>query len=956
MIPVNYFFKRVSIKNIIYQSAGFFFFTSIIFSQWSSDLSTPLSIGSGIQAQAASTSSGGLYITWLSDGDYHVYLQYLNHLGEPQLGNGGLVVSNNQNSSWIAVYHLNLGVDHDGNAIITTVDQRTGSVWEVYAYKVGPDGTMHWGDSGIGLTSSSVSNMSPRLAVTENNSVIVTGTHNDNTVLFHHISSSGTLLWGEGILISDADATLISPYPVISSDNNIIIQWIRQTGPFWAANSELYLQKYDYDGNPIWGNPVVAAGPVVFPMGNWLQESIPDQNGGSISAWTEMSGNVQSAVAQHTDVDGNQTWATGVELSDNSSHFRISPRMALAESNQDLIGAWNESNSGQSQRGIYAQRIDSNGNRLWGSNGIAVVELNGNYDYLDLSVEALGDDIVTVYIEQAVSMNGDIYSTMLDPSGNAFWIGGRVAITNSNNPKSDMTTVEGPNCVYIVWSENGSVFTHCLRSDGSLGPPDLTPPPLISDQQIMEDEELAIDLSYIGESVSYSAESDTTAVSVIINNQTLLLTPQPEWHGISNITVYMTDVNNISDTTSFLLTVTSVNDPPTIEPVDDILISEDSTAVVFLNAVDIDTDDLMYNFYPTQPVFNFNHSGDSLYITPSMNWNGQVNLSIFVSDGENSDNISLTITVVPVNDPPIIDPIDDITLDEDESIDIILNSEDVDGDDLIYSFHLDNYDLALGIEGETLSITATTDFNGDIPVTIFVSDTALMDSTTFTVTVNAVNDPPSEFGLIYPTILDTIQISTATDETIPFTWESSNDVDSDVSYKLTVTMDYSGTIYSQDYLNIIDSSTSISVYDYAAYMTDYNLTYWTADYIVVASDGEYEIISSDSGNFVFENTTLSVKQKLIPIAFALHQNYPNPFNPITSLHYDLPEDGLVNITIYDMMGRVVKTLVNGSQTAGFKSIQWSATNDRNDPVSAGLYLYSIQAGEFRQTKKMVLLK
>ena len=94
----------------------------------------------------------------------------------------------------------------------------------------------------------------------------------------------------------------------------------------------------------------------------------------------------------------------------------------------------------------------------------------------------------------------------------------------------------------------------------------------------------------------------------------------------------------------------------------------------------------------------------------------------------------------------------------------------------------------------------------------------------------------------------------------------------------------------------------------------------------------------------------------MPLNFILHQNYPNPFNPITSLKYDLPEDGLVNITIYDMMGRVVKTLVNSSQTAGFNSIQWNATNDRNDPVSAGLYLYTIQAGEFRQTKKMVLLK
>ena len=94
----------------------------------------------------------------------------------------------------------------------------------------------------------------------------------------------------------------------------------------------------------------------------------------------------------------------------------------------------------------------------------------------------------------------------------------------------------------------------------------------------------------------------------------------------------------------------------------------------------------------------------------------------------------------------------------------------------------------------------------------------------------------------------------------------------------------------------------------------------------------------------------------IPKVFHLYQNYPNPFNPITSLRYDLPEDGLVNITVYDMMGRVVKTLLNSSQTAGYKSIQWNATNDRNEQVSAGLYLYTIEVGEFRQTKKMVLLK
>ena len=94
----------------------------------------------------------------------------------------------------------------------------------------------------------------------------------------------------------------------------------------------------------------------------------------------------------------------------------------------------------------------------------------------------------------------------------------------------------------------------------------------------------------------------------------------------------------------------------------------------------------------------------------------------------------------------------------------------------------------------------------------------------------------------------------------------------------------------------------------------------------------------------------------LPTAFSLYNNYPNPFNPMTTIRYNLPEDALVNITIYDMMGRVVTNLVSSQKNAGYKSIQWNATNDAGQPVSAGLYLYTIQAGQFRHTKKMVLLK
>ena len=112
---------------------------------------------------------------------------------------------------------------------------------------------------------------------------------------------------------------------------------------------------------------------------------------------------------------------------------------------------------------------------------------------------------------------------------------------------------------------------------------------------------------------------------------------------------------------------------------------------------------------------------------------------------------------------------------------------------------------------------------------------------------------------------------------------------------------------------------------------------------------------SDTISFVI-GEQLNTSRYNIPGKFYLEYAYPNPFNPVTTIRYNLPEDAMVNITIYDMMGRQVKTLVNGSQTAGYKTIHWNATNDKNRPVSAGLYLYAIQAGEFKQSKKMVLLK
>ena len=130
------------------------------------------------------------------------------------------------------------------------------------------------------------------------------------------------------------------------------------------------------------------------------------------------------------------------------------------------------------------------------------------------------------------------------------------------------------------------------------------------------------------------------------------------------------------------------------------------------------------------------------------------------------------------------------------------------------------------------------------------------------------------------------------------------------------------------------------------------------EWVLITENGEEYILTGTDEIALNQGTTTMAltKRAIIPQVYTLHQNYPNPFNPITSLRYDLPDDNHVTLTIYDLNGREINRLVNAVQPAGHKSVQWNATDVQGKPVSAGVYLYQIQAGEFVQTRKMVLLK
>jgi len=103
-------------------------------------------------------------------------------------------------------------------------------------------------------------------------------------------------------------------------------------------------------------------------------------------------------------------------------------------------------------------------------------------------------------------------------------------------------------------------------------------------------------------------------------------------------------------------------------------------------------------------------------------------------------------------------------------------------------------------------------------------------------------------------------------------------------------------------------------------------------------------------------TTIGAQEGIIPNQFDLGQNYPNPFNPETQIQYEIGKAGQVELTVYDLLGRLVRTLVDTEQTAGLHTVKWDARDDLGRRVASGVYVYQIKTGSFVETRKMILLK
>ena len=155
---------------------------------------------------------------------------------------------------------------------------------------------------------------------------------------------------------------------------------------------------------------------------------------------------------------------------------------------------------------------------------------------------------------------------------------------------------------------------------------------------------------------------------------------------------------------------------------------------------------------------------------------------------------------------------------------------------------------------------------------------------------------------------------------------------------------YKGTAVAIDNLN---DSISVQI---GVYGTDDDFT--IAEDIVVASD--YSELTVQIGVGV---EVVGIDESgLTPFEFALHQNYPNPFNPETNIQFDVAENSDVNVSIFNIMGQKVATLVNGNMDKGIYHIKWNGLSDKGIALPSGMYFYKMKTPEYQSVKKLVLVK
>lgn len=460
--------------------------SAVATAQWSDDSAENLVIADRASEQVipqiACMSDGGLYIAWFdhASGNYDVYLQRLDPLGNEQWNHNGILISDHAQNSWLVDWDLI--VDSDDNAIVAFVDTRGGSDWDVYGYKVSPAGDMLWGADGVTLSDNPDFDSAPQIAETTDGDLVFVWPRSpdvgDGGIMMQRLSPEGVARFAAGGL-TIAQETGTSPAfcrVVASLDGSVIVSWVRDISTFLSPR-HIRAQRFSTTGAPLWSGHVEVFDAVSVPLG-YYPDSQPDDQGGAIFWWHRSQNNLFNSLVQRVDADGAELFPhDGVVVSTTAGMHHISPTLSYKQDSQEIFVFWNERNSNQSQWGIFGQKFSVAGMRQWGDGGVQLRPVNSDYKLAERSVP-YADGAMIFYIEEPGGVSGQdiVVGMRVDGNGNSIWPGSVLDVASAPSSKSRLpVTIDAFGVAKLVWEDDRNdtidLYAQNVRPDGTLGNP-----------------------------------------------------------------------------------------------------------------------------------------------------------------------------------------------------------------------------------------------------------------------------------------------------------------------------------------------------------------------------------------------------------------------------------------------------------------------------------------------------
>ncbi|MCK5737652.1 T9SS type A sorting domain-containing protein, partial [bacterium] len=301
---------------------------------------------------------------------------------------------------------------------------------------------------------------------------------------------------------------------------------------------------------------------------------------------------------------------------------------------------------------------------------------------------------------------------------------------------------------------------------------------------------------------------------------------------------------------------------------------------------------------------------------------------VFIAnDGDYADTLTVALTVIARNKAPYFISANQAQATENQPFQYVSHGIDPEGQPLVYIFS--NYPAWLMpadsiLAGTPPNNTASTYFDA------ILSDGLLADTMRVTLNVIAVNDPP--------------QIQNLTDFSFDSQHEYVIDLDSCAVDADNTTTELSWQIFPGNNNLAVNLNNHIAVFSTTSYLENTDVFFKVQD---PQGSAAIQIVRVDITH------TSGVERDIaaIPRQFELKPNYPNPFNPETTFTYGLPKSEHIRMLVFDNQGRLVETLIEGVRAAGYHTITWQA-----EKHTSGVYYFQLQAGDYSQTRKCVLLK